>query len=241
MLVTDVVCMDSEADSADTGMTLAGAQELVAELRGSLAENGSVSEQDVDLFTRLHEGRVWRLRGLASWKDFIEKESLAVPISDPDVRADIFEHFRNRNWSLRAIAPVMGVSHETAGVIARKRAVHGVQPGSKVIIGLDGKTYPLRRLAQQQPSAETVPFDSAAFLEAIGADPEGEPVMDALAEVELAVAACERSLNELLSVVRGGDSSLPDGFRFQMIRIRRRMVLLEGQTRNLAERAGAAV
>lgn len=227
---------------SDSVLTRSQANGLVSEIRGSMSARGSLVTSDVDAFDELLKGRVWELWELDTWKDFVKKESLALTTADPAVREATCEQFRSRSWSLRMIAPILSVSHETAGVIARRVASR--QPGlvSQGVHGLDGKTYRrTQRFTEHRLSATPEPFDKSAFLDAIGTDTEADPVMDALAEVELALATCERSFIGLDSALRDGGGHLPEGFRFQMIRTRRRMVLLEGRAQVLAERRGLAV
>lgn len=224
-------------------LTRSQAEGVISDIRGSISQRGSLRGSDVDAFEQLLKVRVWELWELGTWGDFVAKESLTLTTADPAVRESTCEQFRNRGWSLGMIAPIMGVSRETVGVIARKLAARKPGSLSRDIRGLDGKTYRrTRRFTEHRLTAAPEPFDRGSFLDAIGANTEEDPVMDALAEVELALADCERSISGLDSAVRDHPGlPLPEGFRFQMIRIRRRMVLLEGQAQVLAQRLGIAV
>lgn len=140
-------------------LDVGGARVKVNRLRLRLAELdrqvGVVDRllgQVVKLALELYAARAWRAFGLSSWAELVEVERLVLPGLGGNARVSVAMELAAGNLSLRAIAPVLGVSHETVKTLLAKGVAEGGTLPS-VRLSLDGK---MRR------SAPVVPMDVIA-------------------------------------------------------------------------------
>lgn len=144
-------------------LDVGGARVKVNRLRVRLAELdrqvGVVDRllgQVVKLALELYEARAWKAFGLSTWAELVEAERLVLPRLRGNARVSVAMELAAGNLSLRAIAPVLGVSHETVKtLLARGVAEGGTLPS--VRLSLDGK---MRRNAPAVLAGELVHSDS---------------------------------------------------------------------------------
>lgn len=94
------------------------------------------------LVSKAWHGRVWIALGYESWPDYIKGEFDHAPLALPrDERQAVSVLLRGQGMSTRAIAPALGVHHDT--VASDLSPVGNPTPESEdvPITGLDGKTY----------------------------------------------------------------------------------------------------
>ncbi|GAB3565674.1 hypothetical protein GCM10027405_23290 [Arthrobacter alkaliphilus] len=159
--------------------------------------------QVVNLALELYEARAWKAFGLDTWAELVEAEQLVLPGLRRSARVSVAMELAAGNLSLRAIAPVLGVSHETVKtLLAQGVAEGGTLP--PVRLSLDGK---VRRIAPSVPlgfdvvhpasgthSDEGV-FDAEGFLSDVGALGVDHGPSDAAVLAEL-------QLRELMDSIR---------------------------------------
>ncbi len=140
-------------------LDVGGARVKVNRLRLRLAELdrqvGVVDRllgQVVKLALELYAARAWKAFGLGTWAELVEAERLVLPGLGGNARVSVAMELAAGNLSLRAIAPVLGVSHETVKTLLAKGVAEGGTLPS-VRLSLDGK---MRR------SAPVVPMDVIA-------------------------------------------------------------------------------
>ncbi|WP_284982923.1 hypothetical protein [Arthrobacter sp. efr-133-TYG-118] len=135
-------------------LDVGGARVKVNRLRLRLAELdrqvGVVDRllgQVVKLALELYAARAWKAFGLSTWAELVEAERLVLPSLRGNARVSVAMELAAGNLSLRAIAPVLGVSHETVKtLLAKGVAEGGMLP--PVRLSLDGK---IRRSAPAVP------------------------------------------------------------------------------------------
>ncbi|MEV8147628.1 hypothetical protein AB0O52_05700 [Arthrobacter sp. NPDC080073] len=135
-------------------LDVGGARVKVNRLRLRLAELdrqiGLVDRllgQVVKLALELYAARAWKAFGLNTWAELVEAERLVLPGLGGNARVSVAMELAAGNLSLRAIAPVLGVSHETVKTLLAKGVAEGGTLPS-VRLSLDGK---LRRSAPVVP------------------------------------------------------------------------------------------
>ncbi|MEW1819671.1 hypothetical protein AB0323_02620 [Arthrobacter sp. NPDC080031] len=131
-------------------LDVGGARVKVNRLRLRLAELdrqvGVVDRllgQVVKLALELYAARAWKAFGLSTWAELVEAERLVLPGLGGNARVSVAMELAAGNLSLRAIAPVLGVSHETVKTLLAKGVAEGGTLPS-VRLSLDGK---MRRCA----------------------------------------------------------------------------------------------
>ncbi|UKA57016.1 hypothetical protein [Arthrobacter sp. FW306-2-2C-D06B] len=116
--------------------------------------------QVVKLALELYRARAWKAFGLSTWAELVETERLVLSSLGGSARVSVAMELSAGNLSLRAIAPVLGVSHETVNALLAKGVAEGGTLPS-VRLSLDGK---MRRIAPARPrnviAGELVPSDS---------------------------------------------------------------------------------
>lgn len=167
--------------------------------------------QVVKLALELYQARAWTAFGLSTWAELVEAERLVLPSLGGSARVSIAMELAAGNLSLRAIAPVLGVSHETVKtLLAKGVAAGGTLPS--VRLSLDGR---MRRTAPAVPrnviagellhsdsnsdSNEGI-FDVEGFLADVGALDVDHGPSDAAVLAEL-------QLRELIDSIRNMGSS----------------------------------
>lgn len=169
-------------------LDVGGARVKVNRLRLRLAElDRQVGVVDlllrhvVKLALELYEARAWKAFGLSTWAELVEAERLVLPSLGNSVRVSVAMELAAGNLSLRAIAPVLGVSHGTVKtLLAQGVADGGTLPSLR--LSLDGK---IRRIApaaplagelvhpdsgsNSNPGSDAGFFDVEGFLEDVGA------------------------------------------------------------------------
>ncbi|MDO5867084.1 MULTISPECIES: helix-turn-helix domain-containing protein [Paenarthrobacter] len=106
---------------------------LVAQLRDELAHNPS-SDTAMDLVKCLYLLGSWgKARG--SWHDFLAVEQIRVLNLSQNERAPYVQALHSRGLSQRAIAPFLGVSHQTIKNDCFRLELSGT------VIGINGKSY----------------------------------------------------------------------------------------------------
>ncbi|MGO4584268.1 hypothetical protein AB4Z38_10345 [Arthrobacter sp. 2RAF6] len=144
-------------------LDVGGARVKVNRLRLRLAElDRQVGVVDrllghvVKLALELYEARAWKAFGLSTWAELVEAERLVLPGLRGNARVSVAMELAAGNLSLRAIAPVLGVSHETVKTLLAKGVAEGgtLPP---VRLSLDGK---IRRNARAAIAGEVVHPDS---------------------------------------------------------------------------------
>ncbi|MCZ9880446.1 hypothetical protein [Arthrobacter sp. B2a2-09] len=195
-------------------LDVGGARVRVNRLRVRLAELdrqvGVVDRllgQVVKLALELYEARAWKAYGLSTWAELVEAEGLVLPRLRGHARVNVAMELAAGNLSLRAIAPVLGVSHETVkNLLAKGVAEGGTLPS--VRLSLDGKT---RRSAPPAPTnviagelvhsdSDEGIFDVEGFLADVGALGVDHGPSDAAVLAEL-------QLRELMDSIRNMGAS----------------------------------
>ena len=103
--------------------------------------------QVVKLALELYQARAWKAFGLSTWAELVETERLVLMSLGGGARVSVAMELAAGNLSLRAIAPVLGVSHETVKALLAKGVAEGGTLPS-VRLSLDGK---MRRIASAVP------------------------------------------------------------------------------------------
>jgi hypothetical protein len=186
-------------------LDVGGARVKVNRLRLRLAEldrqAGVIDRlvgQVVKLALELYEARAWKAFGLRTWAELVEAERLVLPSLRGSARVSVAMELAAGNLSLRAIAPVLGVSHETVNTLLAKGVAEGKALPS-VTLSLDGKirrsarVVPVTVIAGELVHADSGPesnsgvFDVEGFLADVGALDEDHGPSDAavLAELQL--------------------------------------------------------
>lgn len=163
--------------------------------------------QVVKLALELYQARAWKAFGLSTWAELVETERLVLMNLGGSARVSVAMELAAGNLSLRAIAPVLGVSHETVkALLAKGVAEGGTLPF--VRLSLDGK---MRRIAPAVPrnviagelvhsdSNEGI-FDVEGFLADVGALGVDHGPSDAAVLAEL-------QLRELMDSIRNMGTS----------------------------------
>ncbi|MFF2296184.1 hypothetical protein [Arthrobacter sp. NPDC058127] len=196
-------------------LDVGGARVKVKRLRLRLAELdrqvGVVDRllgQVVKLALELYQARAWTAFGLSTWAELVEAERLVLPSLGGSARVSIAMELAAGNLSLRAIAPVLGVSHETVKtLLAKGVAAGGTLPSLR--LSLDGR---MRRTAPAVPIAGELVhsdsnsdsnegiFDVEGFLADVGALDVDHGPSDAAVLAEL-------QLRELMDSIRNMGSS----------------------------------
>ncbi|GAB2720224.1 hypothetical protein ACX801_11750 [Arthrobacter bambusae] len=196
-------------------LDVGGARVKVKRLRLRLAElDRQVSVVDrllgqvVKLALELYQARAWTAFGLSTWAELVEAERLVLPSLGGSARVSVAMELAAGNLSLRAIAPVLGVSHETVKtLLAKGVAAGGTLPS--VRLSLDGR---MRRTAPAVPIAGELVhsdsnsdsnegiFDVEGFLADVGALDVDHGPSDAAVLAEL-------QLRELMDSIRNMGSS----------------------------------
>ncbi|WP_284754288.1 hypothetical protein [Arthrobacter sp. efr-133-R2A-120] len=183
----------------------------LAELDRQMCVVDRLLGQVVKLALELYQARAWTAFGLSTWAELVEAERLVLPSLGGSARVSIAMELAAGNLSLRAIAPVLGVSHETVKtLLAKGVAAGGTLPS--VRLSLDGR---MRRTAPAVPrnviagellhsdsnsdSNEGI-FDVEGFLADVGALDVDHGPSDAAVLAEL-------QLRELIDSIRNMGSS----------------------------------
>lgn len=157
----------------------------------------------VNLALELYEARAWKAFGLGTWAELVEAEQLVLPRLKRSARVSVAMELAAGNLSLRAIAPVLGISHGTVqALLAQGVSEGGTLPSAR--FSLDGK---VRRSAPAEPPAiDSVQsasgsdsgagvFDVEGFLTDVGALGVDHGPSDAAVLAEL-------QLRELMDAIR---------------------------------------
>lgn len=105
------------------------------------------------LVSKAWHGRVWIALGYESWADYIKGEFEHAPLSLPrEERAAVSALLRGQGMSTRAIAPALGVHHDTVASDLSPVGNPTPQPEAVPVTGLDGKTY--QRKPKPGPTAD---------------------------------------------------------------------------------------
>ncbi|MDQ0028233.1 hypothetical protein [Arthrobacter bambusae] len=196
-------------------LDIGGARVKVNRLRLRLAELdrqvGVVDRllgQAANLALELYEARAWKAFGLGTWAELVEAEQLVLPSLRRNDRVSVAMELAAGNLSLRAIAPVLGVSHGTVKTLLAKGVAEGGTLPS-VRWSLDGK---VRRIAPSvppefgviHPASGSDPnegvFDVEGFLSDVGALGVDQGPSDAAVLAEL-------QLRELMDSIRNMGAS----------------------------------
>ncbi len=119
----------------------------LAELERQVGVVDRLLDQVVKLALELYEARAWKAFGLSTWAELVDAERLVLPSLRGNARVSVAMELAAGNLSLRAIAPVLGVSHETVKTLLAKGVAEGATLPS-VRLSLDGK---MRRSAPAVP------------------------------------------------------------------------------------------
>ncbi|GAA3313920.1 hypothetical protein [Arthrobacter ramosus] len=119
----------------------------LAELERQVGVVDRLLDQVVKLALELYEARAWKAFGLSTWAELVDAERLVLPSLRGNARVSVAMELAAGNLSLRAIAPVLGVSHETVKTLLAKGVAEGGTLPS-VRLSLDGK---MRRSAPAVP------------------------------------------------------------------------------------------
>jgi hypothetical protein len=137
------------------------------------------------LVSKAWHGRVWIALGYESWPDYIKGEFDHAPMAlPPDERRAVSVLLRGQGMSTRAIAPAVGVHHDT--VASDLSPVGNPTPEFEAvpITGLDGKTY--------QPKPPVPQPDTAP------SKPRRGPITDDAGRIGRDLASITRRLNKML-------------------------------------------
>jgi hypothetical protein len=144
----------------------------LAELDRQMGVLDRLVGQVVKLALELYEAQAWKAFGLSTWAELVEAERLVLPRLGGSARVNVAMELAAGNLSLRAIAPVLGISHGTVKtLLAKGIAEGGTLP--PVTLSLDGK---------RRPSARVVPINVIAG-ELVHADSSPESDSDSNAGV----------------------------------------------------------
>lgn len=117
--------------TADRDMTTDEARKITDAIRNGIA--------DLELtIVKAYQGRAWLALGYESWDAYVTGEFKRAPLPLPrEERQAAVQSLRGWGLSTRAIAPVVGVHHDTVA--------SDLSENPTPVIGLDGKTYKPRR------------------------------------------------------------------------------------------------
>lgn len=199
--------MQRELDVGGTRVKVNRLRLRLAELDRQVGVVDRLLGQVVTLALELYEARAWKAFGLRTWAELVEAERLVLPGLGGNARVSVAMELAAGHLSLRAIAPVLGVSHETVKTLLAKGVAEGGRLPS-VRLSLDGK---IRRIAPAVPTAGELDhgdpnadsnsgsnegvFDLAGFLADVGALEADHGPSDAAVLAEL-------QLRELMDSIR---------------------------------------
>lgn len=148
-------------------LTYAEAEALTEEIRTAAADTADRMEDLVALVSRARDGHADQVLGHPSWTAYLAKVAGTVHAGQANRKA-IARYLNDQGLSIRAIAPIIGVSVGTAhGVLAGVQNRTPDEDGPPAdppppTIGLDGKTYPKRKREQEQVKVRRRPLRDTA-------------------------------------------------------------------------------
>ncbi|WP_442545798.1 hypothetical protein ACSBOX_09700 [Arthrobacter sp. KN11-1C] len=204
--------MQGDLDVADARVRVNRLRLRLAELDRQVGVVDRLLGQVVKLALELYEARAWKAFGLSTWAELVDAEQLILPSLRGNARVSVAMELAAGNLSLRAIAPVLGVSHGTVKTLLAKGVAEGGTLPS-VRLSLDGKIrritpavprsgelgHPDSDPASNSDSSEGV-FDVEGFLADVGALGVDRGPSDAAVLAEL-------QLRELMNSIRNMGAS----------------------------------
>lgn len=165
-------------------MSHAEAERLTERLRIAVVNYADARQKVQTLIEQAQAGRAWEVLGFQSWTAYVSEVLGEQPMRLPrEERREMVAMLSSTGMSTRAIAPVVGVSHETASQDI-KAGVRNLTPGPSAatpvaaeapapVQGMDGKTY--ARSARTQPAQpRRTPLTDTFFNATVGIHTKAE-------------------------------------------------------------------
>ena len=178
---------------AAAAMTRDQAERLTERIRLTATSFMETRDKLARLIREAQEGEAHKALGIASWTEYVSQVFSDTPLMRLSrvERKELVSELADEGMSTRAIAPIVGVHHDT--VATDLRAVGNPTPaaGPRQITGRDGKTY-----TRPAPEPVTVDHDTGEIMQT---KPNRKPITDTARDIGLDLSALTDRIDRLMS------------------------------------------